>query len=108
MILQDLKNLGSGNLEFKTLPKIETRTELIGVLYVVEGAANGGKIIYKRLSQPDSKLKDCISYFGYQAQSQSDRWAQFKDELLARDLTAAENDSAVVAAKKTFKSFIID
>jgi heme oxygenase len=76
-----------------------------GVLYVMEGSANGGRIFYKFLeSRLGLSESSGLSYFGMQAADGGLRFMAFKEEL-NKNLTHHEVEEAVDSAKLTFRRF---
>lgn len=102
----DISSLGEPPPIFPETPVLSGRYELLGVLYVVEGAANGGKVIFDKLNgMDDPKILASLKYFQFQAESQETRWRVFKDEFLNVNASLGDVELAILAAKRTFLSF---
>lgn len=77
---------------------------LLGLHYVLEGSNNGNRFIAKAAGpamgiEGNSGLKYLLPYGDRQPQV----WAAFKENLAACDLTDAEKDTLVEAAKRMFE-----
>ena len=76
-----------------------------GVLYVLEGSANGGRVFYQFLSNRLGLTEDAgLSYFAMQASTAGLRFSAFKEEL-NKKLNANDLEPAVDFAKLTFRRF---
>jgi heme oxygenase len=86
-------------------PACTSLASTAGVLYVLEGSANGGKIFYKFL-QTRLGLSDGsgLSYFAMQASSGGLRFKAFKEEL-DKNLAPSDFDEAIDYATWTFRKF---
>jgi len=81
---------------------------LLGIHYVLEGSNNGNRFIAKAIGpaigiapgQPGTRYLDPYG------ESQREKWAQFKTDLEACDLTEAQMDAMVDAARDTFQAMI--
>ena len=104
---KDLQVLGESTLqEYCTkLVQIETPAQVLGCLYVIEGATLGGQIISKHLLGnlglgPDS---GAAFFNGYGANSGS-RWQSFRSFLTSSAEPISQDDEIVVSANETFRT----
>jgi heme oxygenase len=76
---------------------------LVGVWYVLEGSANGGRFIAKALSRAlNIAGPEGLTSFDPHGEQQRDRWQAWRAALDAQPFTAAERDAIVAAASDTF------
>lgn len=77
---------------------------LIGVFYVVEGSTNGAKFIARALERalqlPGGRG---LSYLDPHGEQLRTRWAAWRTDVNALDLTDAQRDAVVAAACRTFR-----
>ncbi len=107
---KDLENLTQRQTEdnsgLSEIEEIETLSDLIGILYVLEGARLGGKVIVKALRK-NPALADIKEFHFYQQTGidTRQRWLDFR--TLANDHLGEEQDQerATLAAKKIFNYF---
>ncbi len=88
------------------IPKLETVSEGIGCMYVLEGSTLGGQIISRHLKQslnitPENGGAFFISY----GAELGKRWKQFREMVLADERSHNEADEIIAAARDTFQSF---
>jgi len=78
---------------------------LLGVLYVLEGATNGGRFI-AAVVRPALGLSEGIgtAYLDPHSQRQQERWSEFKTLVDEQALTSTQQDSIIAAACETFKA----
>ena len=80
---------------------------LIGVLYVNEGATNGNKVVAKRIRDGLGLEKDfALDYLDPHGPDQRRNWMAFKGMLDELQMTEAERESCLDAAKATFRLFM--
>ncbi|MBF0255442.1 MAG: biliverdin-producing heme oxygenase [Gammaproteobacteria bacterium] len=79
--------------------RLEGRAELIGSLYVLEGARLGGQTIARKLQQTAPQLPTC-----YFADTGSSRWPDYWPPLL-ETLAASDQATATSAALAAFACF---
>ncbi|MCR9218022.1 MAG: biliverdin-producing heme oxygenase [bacterium] len=80
---------------------------LIGVLYVNEGATNGNKVVAKRIRDGLGLQKDfALDYLDPHGSEQRRNWMAFKGMLDELQMTEAERESCLDAAKATFGLFM--
>jgi len=82
------------------------RTEplrLLGYHYVLEGSANGNRVLARRLL-PALGLEPGVAgrYLDPYGERQRETWTKFKDEMRTVELTAAESELLVDAAREMF------
>lgn len=103
----DLTNLGKESHAAKVppefLPRIGSTSELLGVSYVVEGSALGGRALYARLqSRWGIERHSGASFlFGYGADT-GRRWQAFIAALNAVVLGEREESRCIAAARRMF------
>lgn len=110
LLENDLRNLGSSDDDLKQLPRCEelpdisSPARLFGYLYVIEGSANGGQIITKRLSQflPIEAGRG-LEYFNAYGSETRTRWAEFMEQLAQFAHSEEEQDVMVHTASETFR-----
>jgi len=78
---------------------------LLGVLYVLEGATNGGRFIAAAV-RPALSLPDGIgtAYLDPHGPFQRERWAQFRTSVDEQGLSSAEQAAVIAAAYETFEA----
>lgn len=78
---------------------------LLGVLYVLEGATNGGKFIAAAV-RPTLSLPDGIgtAYLEPHGPLQHERWSQFRASVDEQTLSSAEQAAVIAAACETFEA----
>lgn len=80
---------------------------LVGVLYVNEGATNGNKVVAKRLRDGLGLEKDFpLDYLDPHGPDQRKNWMAFKAGLDELQMTDAEREACLEAAKTTFRLFM--
>jgi heme oxygenase len=87
-------------IDFEDLP------ELLGCLYVVEGAEMGNHVIRSQLN--DMLPEDCLDadqFFRDHGEETRERWSDFKEKLDENITTEEELERMVQAAHKTFELF---
>jgi heme oxygenase len=78
---------------------------LLGYHYVLEGSNNGSKYIAKAIRRSFSLGgQDGTAYLDPYGEEQMPRWAAFKADLEASDLSDAEGDVLVAAAAEMFEA----
>lgn len=78
---------------------------LLGVLYVLEGATNGGRFIAAAV-RPSLSLPEGIgtAYLDPHGSLQHERWAQFKTSVDELELSPAQRSAVITAARETFNA----
>jgi heme oxygenase len=89
-----------------TIPKLETVSQGIGCMYVLEGSTLGGQIISRHLKQslnitPENGGAFFVSY----GAALGKRWKEFREIVLADERSHSETDEIIAAARDTFQSF---
>jgi CheY-like chemotaxis protein len=105
---EDLRWLGTAPQTIETLPKaerlprIDTLDDILGVLYVLEGATLGGQVLSKHFNNRWGIVRHSgatfINVYGNQT---ADYWARFLRWL---ETSAVDNSRVVAAAKETFQT----
>ncbi|WGL60710.1 biliverdin-producing heme oxygenase [Pigmentibacter sp. JX0631] len=110
LILSDLKNLAVDLKQIKKtefLPKIESKYEMVGVLYVLEGSVLGSAMLYNKLiALFGEEFRDKLNYlYGYG----KDNFVKWKQFLKFLDEFKIIDDSSklelIEAAKNMFNCF---
>lgn len=110
LLLQDLESLGVRTVDINSslfIPKIENIFECIGVLYVIEGSALGGSLLYKKLTTAFGKnYQQHLSFLNSLGQDNWQQWQNFLAYLENFDSTTPENKLIIIdAANSTFTCF---
>lgn len=88
----------------EALPPTETREQILGAAYVMEGSTLGGQIIAQHLERTlGLRGGEGYRYFRSYGPEVRRRWDEFRVELLR--VSSPENDAAILhAARQTFDS----
>ena len=94
LILEDLARLGypAKPPVCPTMPPLETRAQLLGAMYVLEGSTLGGQVIARQLAAAGITGR---SFFAGRAERSGPLWKQFGPLLEA---AAASEDADVIVA----------
>lgn len=84
-----------------TLPPLETRAQLLGAMYVLEGSTLGGQVIARQLAA--AGIDGRSSFFASRAERTGPLWKQFT-QLLEAAAAAEEADAIVASAIRTFQT----
>ena len=111
LVLQDLLALGMSQdalaaiPQCTALPDLTTAAQLLGCLYVIEGATLGGQIISKHLSSTlgVSTVSGCAFFAGYGKHTGS-KWKAFGACLTAFTTQTGCDDEIIASANKTFQT----
>lgn len=80
---------------------------LVGVLYVVEGATNGNKVIAKGLQAGlGLAAGQAMGYLDPHGAEQRKRWMEFKAGLDTLPVGLPEREAILAAARRTFQYFL--
>ena len=109
IILSDFDRIGAsteGLEQCQVLPEIETRPQLLGCLYVMEGSTLGGQILARHLRATCPEYDACYpestpSFLIPYGLKTDEMWARFR-ERLSKVTSAADLSALVGSAKKTF------
>jgi hypothetical protein len=109
IILSDFDRIGAsteGLEQCQVLPEVETRPQLLGCLYVMEGSTLGGKILARHLRETCPEYDACYpestqSFLNPYGLKTDEMWARFR-ERLSKVTSAADLSALVESAKKTF------
>lgn len=89
------------------LAKINTMGDLIGVVYILEGATLGGQFISRSLLKNHGlSAIEWARFFNGYGEASSRMWKSFIDFLPTLHLNQTESDAAILAACQTFQLFI--
>ena len=84
------------------LPLVDTRSRILGSMYVTEGATLGGQILRRHFAEKFSLHEQGNTFFTSYGDRTSSMWKQFGTTL--ETVPAKESDEAVAAAVATFES----
>ncbi|OQW32291.1 MAG: hypothetical protein A4E19_19885 [Nitrospira sp. SG-bin1] len=111
-LLEDLMSLGDSTAVIGTLPlcqelpTITNQAEVLGSLYVVEGATLGGQIILKSLRGSLGPNADRFArFFTSYGVRVPDMWSQFLRILEAAAYDRLQEEAIIASARRTFSSF---
>lgn len=101
--LRTLSQITSADDECLVLPSLESPAEVLGCLYVVEGATLGGQVIMKLLSvQLGLTPQTGAAFFNGYGADTSSRWQSFR-QFLTHNAEPLDHDNEIVAsANATF------
>lgn len=101
-ILEDLARLGypAEPPRCPALPPLETRAQLLGAMYVLEGSTLGGQVIARQLAAAGI---DGRTFFGSRAERTGPLWKQFT-QLLEAAAASEDADAIVASAILTFQT----
>lgn len=89
---------------FESLPAIDTAAEALGVMYVLEGASLGGRVIARHLERHLGLSNGRgYSYFCAYGTAVGAMWQQFRATIVA-EIAPAEHRLAIDAAVQTFRA----
>ncbi|MET4073002.1 biliverdin-producing heme oxygenase [Hymenobacter sp. UYCo722] len=102
LILEDLARLGypAEPPVCPTMPPLETRAQLLGSMYVLEGSTLGGQVIARQLAAADIAGR---SFFAGRAERTGPLWKQF-GQLLTEAAATEDADAIVASATLTFQT----
>lgn len=104
----DLHALGASDAEIDALPvcdrlpALDNESELLGVLYVMEGSNLGGMLISKHLKTLPFFSAESGTFFGDDPQAVSARWKSFIEHLESRS-TSLDEAATLNSASETFQ-----
>lgn len=112
-IVADLEILGPTSKEIEAiplcpdLPELNTLSQALGCMYVLEGATLGGQIIRRELrKRPEFYQKDCFNFYNSYGEKVGARWKEFCARLnqYALDNRSVEVRQAIIgSAVRTFQ-----
>jgi heme oxygenase len=105
LLVQDLVQLGSrekGTL-CAQMPVIENRYDALGALYVLEGAALGGRIIARMLSVHKDLPPSAFAFFEGRGKETGPHWTQFTQLMNHQARTESQIAQVCAAASATFE-----
>ena len=102
---KDIEELGSDVLELPAVkvPRIQSATEALSALYVMEGSIMGGPYIVQMLRK--GGIEKGLSFFSGYGEDTSKMWMAFTEILNQRIVTEADQILAVDTANATFSNF---
>ncbi|UIR57941.1 biliverdin-producing heme oxygenase [Sphingobacterium sp. SRCM116780] len=101
---KDILELGGNldNLPEVALPRIETKNQAIGALYVLEGSIMGGPHIVKMLQHRG--VQSGFNFFNGYGDQSLDKWNEFTS-IINQEVAKEDNQEAIDAALATFSAF---
>ena len=106
--MDDLLSFGASTTALarcQHLPRLDSVAEVLGCLYVIEGASLGGQIIAKHLKANLGLTPETgASFFSGYGASTGDYWLAFKTLLTEVATTLDQDDQIVRSAKSTFQT----
>ena len=102
LILEDLARLGylAEPPVCPAMPPLETRAQLLGAMYVLEGSTLGGQVIARKLAAADIAGR---RFFAGRAERTGPLWKQF-GQLLTEAAASEDADAIVASAILTFQT----
>lgn len=102
LILDDLARLGHAAepVGQPAMPPLNTRAQLLGAMYVLEGSTLGGQVIARQLAATGI---DGRSFFASRSERTGPLWKQF-GQLLEAAATTEDADAIVASAILTFQT----
>jgi heme oxygenase len=106
ILVEDLRFLGDSLSAIDALehcgelPALETRTQVLGSMYVVEGSTLGGQLLRRHFAERFGFESQGARYFTGYGERTGPMWKQFGEVVNA--IPAAEEDEAIYAACQTF------
>jgi heme oxygenase len=112
LLQMDLQRLGLDASVIKELPLCQAIPELqsvsqgIGCMYVLEGSTLGGQIILRHLTQSlGLTAENGGAFFACYGAELGSRWKQFRAQVNTDPRSVAEADQIVASARQTFRCF---
>lgn len=95
------------DLDFELFVPERNNAEVLGALYVLEGATLGGNVIKKQiLKNPEfAHHKDGLNYYGVYGDELGSKWKTFV-EVLNESVTEADYELCIDSANRTFSNLI--
>lgn len=102
LILEDLARLGHATVPplCPTLPPLDTRPQLLGAMYVMEGSTLGGQVIARMLAKAGIEARAYFSGYGDQT---GPLWKSFCQQL-DEATTTADTETTLASAIHTFQT----
>ena len=108
LLAQDVHQLGLEHYVFDFNPDIslDTVSEALGCMYVMEGATLGGTVIGRSL-QKVSEITDsgAMHYYGCYGEQTGRHWKRFKEVVEQQVVTEAQEAAFVESATATFRAY---
>jgi heme oxygenase len=104
----DLQRLGSGGNGSicQAIPALESVSQGIGCMYVLEGSTLGGQVILRHLHQTlGITPENGGAFFASYGSELGKRWKEFRELVRADDRSRTEADQIVASARATFRCF---
>lgn len=109
LLESDLRRLGASEKDLNVLPlcpripRLATPAQVLGCLYVLEGATLGGQIIARYLQNAlELNASNGASFFSSYGSEVGHMWREFGAAVTAYSQTHEEDDSIIAAACETF------
>lgn len=107
LLINDLSSLGINNSRKKclNLPPLITQEQILGYLYVIEGATLGGQILAKKLKKQLGVTDHCgAKYFNGYGNNSSVMWTEFCD--IINQANALQEQYILSSASITYTTLI--
>ncbi len=105
LLENDLNNLGiqPDTLPASTItPPLHHTTDMLGFIYVMEGSSMGAQLIVHKLKEHSWYNEGITNFYAGYKKENGKMWSAFKKQLLALELSDAEEAQVVESAKQTF------
>ena len=95
------------DLDFELFVLQKNIAEVLGALYVLEGATLGGNVIKKQILKNHNFVhhKDGLNYYGVYGDELGSKWKTFV-EVLNESITEADYELCINSANRTFSNLI--
>lgn len=87
------------------IPKLDSKEKLIGCIYVLEGAAMGGQIMYRRIQKKlGGQVASSTAFYGYPGTDLAIHWSAIKNFIDSNKIQPKKRVHVVDGAKEVFIS----
>jgi heme oxygenase (biliverdin-IX-beta and delta-forming) len=107
LLEEDLRNLGLDPQDIPNgtiTPPLNNTAQMLGFIYVMEGSSMGAQLIVRKLKEHNWHSEGITNFYAGYKKDNGKMWSAFKKQLLALELSEAEEDQVVESAKQTFAS----
>lgn len=108
LLLQDLHHFKVNELGLPrclTVPPLNTVSQLLGSMYVLEGSSLGGQILSRHFAEHFNLEDEGLAFFRGYGQKTGFMWKEFCDALVQRSVLC-EDTAIVSSAKETFDAIL--
>jgi len=109
-IVKDLRSLGVSDEEISAiefaedLPLLDTKENIYGSLYVIEGSTLGGQVISRHLKQKfDLDAENGATFFSGYGKETGKMWNEYRDAVTKFAENGANRDEIIAGANETFE-----